>query len=585
MKRFQLYISLLVGGLFVALFSGMLLSNSASIHAQPSSISACANGGDYSTIQSAVNAVASGGTVIICGETFFENLTINKSITLRGAGIANTLIHSVDNTAVTILPDQDVTIEDLSITVSLDADFAGITYKGIDNSGTVVIRQVGIYETPQGLLNQGGDVTIIGSIIRENGTGSYRINGTGIQNLDGTLRVINSTISENRGSGPIQIASGTGLNNTGIAFIKDSTIRRNRGKGTGGIYNSGEMTIEDSSVQDNLSRDGAGGIKNVGVLIIRRTTIAANIGANEDVCQMGGGIANYNELEITDSLIQGNSKSQALYGEGCLGGAIYNSGRYNSGRTTLIKNTTITQNKLRCARDCDNQGGGIANVESAILELENVTIYDNQGGGLYNESGSSITLAGSIVAGNEYSNCRNVNGEIASLGHNIDNDNSCELTATGDQQSVDPQLGPLRDNGGPTFTHALLPNSPVIDIGNYVNCPVADQRGVSRPQGAACDAGAYELETDISGDVDCDGDLDSVDALFTLQYTVDLRTNYGSCPLADSNTQLYASAGDINSDGQTDASDALIILQCAAGISNSYCGVNAAGIGAYSSAP
>jgi hypothetical protein len=55
-------------------------------------------------------------------------------------------------------------------------------------------------------------------------------------------------------------------------------------------------------------------------------------------------------------------------------------------------------------------------------------------------------------------------------------------------------LGPLQDNGGPTWTHALLPGSPALDVGDPAQCPATDQRGVPRPQGAGCDIGAFELE-------------------------------------------------------------------------------------------
>jgi hypothetical protein len=68
-------------------------------------------------------------------------------------------------------------------------------------------------------------------------------------------------------------------------------------------------------------------------------------------------------------------------------------------------------------------------------------------------------------------------------------------------------LGPLADNGGPTQTHALLPGSPAIDAGDNTACPATDQRGVTRPLGAACDIGAYEF-----GDADGDGVLDIDDA-------------------------------------------------------------------------
>ncbi len=55
-------------------------------------------------------------------------------------------------------------------------------------------------------------------------------------------------------------------------------------------------------------------------------------------------------------------------------------------------------------------------------------------------------------------------------------------------------LGALADNGGPTLTHALLPGSPALDAGNDAACSATDQRGVSRPQGAHCDIGAYEAQ-------------------------------------------------------------------------------------------
>ena len=57
---------------------------------------------------------------------------------------------------------------------------------------------------------------------------------------------------------------------------------------------------------------------------------------------------------------------------------------------------------------------------------------------------------------------------------------------------IDPGIGPLADNGGPTLTHALLAGSPAINAASAQDCPPTDQRGVARPQGAACDIGSYE---------------------------------------------------------------------------------------------
>jgi hypothetical protein len=61
-----------------------------------------------------------------------------------------------------------------------------------------------------------------------------------------------------------------------------------------------------------------------------------------------------------------------------------------------------------------------------------------------------------------------------------------------DMINTEPLLGPLQNNGGPTMTSALLSNSPAINTADNAACPPTDQRGVPRPQGPACDIGAYE---------------------------------------------------------------------------------------------
>jgi hypothetical protein len=59
---------------------------------------------------------------------------------------------------------------------------------------------------------------------------------------------------------------------------------------------------------------------------------------------------------------------------------------------------------------------------------------------------------------------------------------------------IDPLLGLLSKNGGTTATHPLLAGSPAIDAGTSEGCPATDQRGVSRPQGEACDMGSFERQ-------------------------------------------------------------------------------------------
>ena len=99
-------------------------------------------------------------------------------------------------------------------------------------------------------------------------------------------------------------------------------------------------------------------------------------------------------------------------------------------------------------------------------------------------------ILASNVATTASDNCA---GGFTSLGYNISSDASCAFAGTGDLNSTNPMIGPLTNNGGPTETHALLATSPAIDHVPVASCPVTtDQRGVSRPQGAACDSGSYE---------------------------------------------------------------------------------------------
>jgi hypothetical protein len=150
-------------------------------------------------------------------------------------------------------------------------------------------------------------------------------------------------------------------------------------------------------------------------------------------------------------------------------------------------------------------GGGLVS-STGPLTLMNSTVSGNtasSGGGLYNSS-SQVILTSSIVASNlEGVDCSFNRGSITSHGYNLDSDTSCRLTAATDHPGVDPLLGPLQDNGGPTLTHALLPGSPAIDAipwgtNGCGTTLLGDQRWQARPQPAwgACDSGAYEVAID-----------------------------------------------------------------------------------------
>jgi hypothetical protein len=87
-----------------------------------------------------------------------------------------------------------------------------------------------------------------------------------------------------------------------------------------------------------------------------------------------------------------------------------------------------------------------------------------------------------------------VTGILGDGGYNLSSDNSRPLTATGSRNNLDPDLGPLADNGGFIQTMALLPGSPAADAADPNDCPPTDARGVARPFNFRCDIGAYEMQ-------------------------------------------------------------------------------------------
>jgi hypothetical protein len=121
------------------------------------------------------------------------------------------------------------------------------------------------------------------------------------------------------------------------------------------------------------------------------------------------------------------------------------------------------------------------------------------GGGAVDTIGGTSGLAGSIVAGSTAGG--ECSGTVTDAGYNLDDDSSCGFTSGAHSLSgVNPELGPLQQNGGPTETQAPALGSPVLNViplqttGNGVTfCPSLDQRNDPRPWGTGCDIGAVEL--------------------------------------------------------------------------------------------
>ncbi len=322
---------------------------------------------------------------------------------------------------------------------------------------------------------------------------------------EGTLTIADSTFQSN-----FTLDMGGAILNSGFVTIYRTTFAdQNSWNWAGAIANGSLMNIYDSLFTGNYSWDGAA-ILNGGTLFISGSTFS------ENTSDFNGAISNNGRLEIFDSTFHHN------HGEN--GAALLN--EYQHGNVSIY-NSTFSNN------DALSQGGAIANWDSARLTVTNSTFTGNvaqgssygvtQGGAIYNESVANVaystisgnsaqvggglfnldasyaqgtlnimgTIAANNIATTSGGDCA---GPMTSQGYNLDSDGSCGFYATGDLTG-NPLLDLLQLNGGPTETVALLAGSPAIDHIPAGICTVGiDQRGVLRPQGAACDIGAFEVE-------------------------------------------------------------------------------------------
>jgi hypothetical protein len=265
--------------------------------------------------------------------------------------------------------------------------------------------------------------------------------------------------------------------------------------------------------------NGAGINKRAGTLTLDSVIVTGNHN-DAQPSQGAGGVLNVSGMmTIRNSTISNNVVDNANSGGG--GGVVSHPGNI------LIVNTTISGNRVNGSGT--NTGAGLWNAQGGgTMTLVNVTVSNNTSesgpGGLENEGDGEVRLANTIIAGNTGPNSPDCQtfflSTTTSQGYNlIGSGDGCGLTPnTGDKVGnngarIDPKLGGLNNNGGATPTLALLQGSPAIDGGNpasvsdteppadppaLVACRTTDQRGIVRPQLAACDIGAYEYAPGVA---------------------------------------------------------------------------------------
>ncbi|MBL8204113.1 MAG: hypothetical protein JNM09_07780 [Blastocatellia bacterium] len=401
-----------------------------------------------------------------------------------------------------------------TITFSVNGTFALTGAANEDNGGT------GDFDIKQSLTING------------NGTANTILDGSGIERIfdvfpsaASTFDLSNLTIQNgDTRSTSFQEGGAMYLHNNVTATLNSIQVINNFSGANGAIETGGSLTINNSVISNNQTLPASGnvvggGIRNAGTLTIDNTTISNNTVRGE-----GGGIATTTgtavTVTITDSTISGNTASVTGGGNGN-GGGISTTG--NQG-TINITNSTISGNRA----DANGGGAAFASVSGGAVTLTNVTITNNTadndnngsgaGGGFSQGNTTTVTLRNTIVAGNFNSTAAtrdDISGAVVNTSsYNLIGDgtgmsgttNGVNNNQVGSGASpINPLLGALSNNGGSTQTHALLSGSPAIDTGSTALAPATDQRGVTRPGGAAADIGAYEVGDTVPPDTTITG--------------------------------------------------------------------------------
>lgn len=462
-------------------------------------------------------ALNGGGTVIFnCGSSphtiiLTSQKSINDDTTIEGG---NLIILSGANSTRLFDVGAVLTLRDIVLANGyFNGDGGAIRNNA---NGTLALDNVTLQNSTATL--SGGAIVSYGplNILDSNLTGNTALNGGALYlRFSGSqTTIVNSNLTDNQANG-INEAHGLGgvilLWDGAHASIQGSDIDDNTGVNGGAVYitEDASLLLEDSSMSGNKSLDGSGGgIYNRGTVTLTRVTFDGNsttsdknggglynefglalltdVTFSNNQSEDGGGMANYNSTAYLTNLTFRDNK--AIGGNG--GGLIDN---YS---LTNLVNVTFSNNLASFS------GGGYYS-RGSIAALTNVTFFGNaaqSGGGIvYSEVdiGDSLTLKNTIVGDSTMGGDCDVyqnNGEITSAGFNISSDRTCNeyFDHPSDQTNIDLLLGPLAANGGYTWTHIPQAGSPAIDEGQCLAQISTDQRGISRPQGPACDIGAVE---------------------------------------------------------------------------------------------
>jgi hypothetical protein len=410
------------------------------------------------------------------------------------------------------LTDEDgtTTIDDLTVTGGDEADGAGVRYSGdltvhhltavgndagtgrVIGSGPATISALVMEDSTigpnvgTGVHNDHGQAYVSGSVVAQN-------TGRGIRTVDAHLEVADSFVNYNDLGGVT--ATGVGK---GLFTVTGTTVKGNDGAGIDCSY-CGSLEVSDSVVQQNTpgaSSDGGGiqvtmmlGIFDNDLYVtVTNTTVQSNT-RDGDGGGIGVRIATQDrrsprpQVTVAASTVASNGMAQFAYDRG---GGVY----ADTGTDLHVDNSTLTGNFGR------GSGGAI---HGDHVFLRHATVHGNFGPVAANihTTGDLDSFASVVALGTQTADECVIGGATDSGGYNVGGDGSCGFAGVGDQNAVgDAELLSLNDNGGPTRTALPEAGSPVLGAVPAAACTelTVDQRGVSRPQGDDCEAGAVEVD-------------------------------------------------------------------------------------------
>ncbi|WP_438853916.1 choice-of-anchor Q domain-containing protein [Agromyces sp. M3QZ16-3] len=388
-------------------------------------------------------------------------VTDGAGLTILGSARVPTISGGNLNRPFTVIASGTLTLQDVAVVNGSDGGSGGDGGGAILNDGTVRVIDARLAdhlgERGGAILNRATGTLVVEDSTLDGNSATY--DGGAIMN-SGTMTLTGSTFASNDAG-----VSGGAVSTDGVVTVTDSTFEQNSSNGAGGAMLVGGFvgSISGSTFVDNVSGLNGGAIYNDNPrLRVDRSTFAANVADLR-----GGGIYVKAELVVDRSTFHGNSAAA--------GGGI---GSFNTGGRATIRNSSFAENSATTV------------------------------GASLNEGYETWVVSGSVFAAEAgKSNC---DLPVDDAGGNIDSGSSCGFSAPAGAawgSNVDALLGPLADNGGTTPTMLPGAGSPALDAiaPGELSCPSAtpapsdlltDQRGVIRPQGAACDIGAVEVEAD-----------------------------------------------------------------------------------------